>query len=505
LTKKIDAGMLAILFILLTILIPFISYKLCLAEQNGVQIKFNDHVLDTNVPPVLINGQIYLPARDIVEALGGRITWFPALKLLNLYLGSREVSLVIDLPEAEVNKEKIPLENAPIIIENRVMIPLEVVKLLTEIEAEEDKSSQEIKITSQKPLVTAIRNYIHPDKTRIVIDLTKQCPYRFFTLSGPDRIVVDIEASLSQLSEEPKEIQLEDLLVNRVRTGQFTQDTVRIVIDLKGKYEFQVFDLTLPDRIVVDIFKTPSESRLVSQAEIPKETIAESIKDKHIIVIDPGHGGSQPGAIGPSGLKEKELALDIALRLKNKLQNDGFTVYLTREKDIDIPLENRPLMAMQKEATVFISIHTNSVIQKGSPTARGIETYVLNSRYIGASAKDVADRENRASQFYHYEDDILNQIIADLEESASIGFSLNFADLVQKKLIQHTGLDNRGVKQAPFIVLKGVNMAAVLIEVGFISNLNEEKLLKTPEFREKVAQALSEAVKEYINNIPENI
>ncbi|MDD3538629.1 MAG: N-acetylmuramoyl-L-alanine amidase [Atribacterota bacterium] len=502
--KKIDAGTLAILFFLLTLFIPFIPYEHCWAEQNDVQINLDGNILDTNVPPVLINGQIYLPARDIVEALGGRITWFPALKLLNLYLGSREVSLVIDIPEAEVNKEKIPLENSPTIVDNRVMIPLEVVRLLTGVEAEEEKSSQEIKITSQKPMVTAIRHYIHPDKTRIVIDVSKKSPYQVFTLTDPDRIVIDVEASLSQLSEEQKEIQLEDLLVRRVRMGQFTQDTVRIVMDLKEKYEFQAFDLSSPDRIVVDIFTPQSQLDITTKTEVSEKAETEKVKQP-VIVIDPGHGGSQPGAIGPSGLKEKEVALDIALRLRNKLQNDGFTVYLTREKDIEVPLENRPLMAVQKEATAFISIHTNSVIQKGSSTARGIETYVLNSRYIGASAKDVADRENRASQFYHYEDDILNQIIADLEESASISFSLDFADIVQKRLVQHTGLDNRGVKQAPFIVLKGLNMAGVLIEVGFISNPNEEKLLKTPEFREKVAQALSEAVKEYVSNIPENI
>jgi len=139
--KKIDAGTLAILFFLLTLFIPFIPYEHCWAEQNDVQINLDGNILDTNVPPVLINGQIYLPARDIVEALGGRITWFPALKLLNLYLGSREVSLVIDVPEAEVNKKKISLENSPTIVENRVMIPLEVVRLLTGVEAEEDKSS----------------------------------------------------------------------------------------------------------------------------------------------------------------------------------------------------------------------------------------------------------------------------------------------------------------------------------------------------------------------------
>jgi len=231
---------------------------------------------------------------------------------------------------------------------------------------------------------------------------------------------------------------------------------------------------------------------------------SSGLKDK-VIVIDPGHGGSQPGAIGQSGLKEKDVVLDIGLRLSKILKDKGFTVYLTRDKDNDVPLENRPLMALQKKADVFVSIHVNSAFQRGSSTARGVETYVLNSRYIGASAKDVADRENKASQYHNYEDNILNQIIADLEESASIGFSLDLADIVQRRLVQNTGLESRGVKQAPFIVLKGVNMAAVLVEVGFISNSNEEKMLNTSEFREKVAQALSQSIKDYINKIPENI
>ena len=206
-----------------------------------------------------------------------------------------------------------------------------------------------------------------------------------------------------------------------------------------------------------------------------------------------------------SGLKEKEVVLDIALRLKKILQNQGFTIYMTRERDTDVSLESRPLLALQKDASAFISIHINSAFQKGSNSACGVETYVLNSRYIGASAKDVADRENKASQYHDYEDNVLNQIIADLEESASISFSLEFADVVQNNLVRYTNLSNRGVKQAPFIVLKGVNMAAVLVEVGFISNPTEEKLLKTPEFKEKVAQSLAKSVKDYISNMPEGL
>lgn len=495
--------------ILVLFLLLFITVQNCLAQQNDIKLKLNDTILKTNVSPVVVNSRVYLPARDIIESLGGRITWFPALKLLNLNLGQKKVSLVIDMPEAEINGKKVPLQDAPTIMEDRVMIPLEVVQLLTEVESEWNKTTQEISITSHNPYITSIRSYSHPDKTRIVIDMSEKSSYEVLILSNPDRVVVDIKASLSQLNAEQQEVEVNDLLVSKVRSGQFTPDTVRIVSDLKGKYESQVFDLSEPNRIVVDIFTPQKPIDAVVQAITPQETVTqtEEKKDekKNIVVIDPGHGGSQPGAIGPGGLKEKDVVLDIALKLRKILQEKGITVYLTREKDTDVTLENRPHMAMQKEATVFVSIHTNAVLQKSSSTAIGIETYVLNSRYIGASAKDVADRENKASQFYHYEDNVLNQIIADLEESASIGFSLDFADIVQKKMVQQTGLSNRGVKQAPFLVLKGVNMAAVLIEVGFISNPNEERLLKTPEFREKVAQAISQGIEDYLRNMPKNI
>ncbi len=491
-----------------TILLFFVPDKIILAEQNDVQLTLNDIVIPTNVSPVVINGHIFLPARDVIEALNGRITWFPVLKLLNLELGKKKVSLVIDSLEAELNGKKVILEHAPSIIENRVMIPLEVLQMLTEVETEWNQASKEIIITSHKPQVTSIRSFSHPDKTRIVIDISEKSSYHVLTLKEPERLVIDIDATFKQLNKKEEELNVDDLLVKRVRSGQFTPEKVRIVADLKGKYEFEVFNLSSPERIVVDIFVPQSQLGMVAQTEIQSETVTEGVQKNtdYVIVLDPGHGGNQPGAIGPGGLKEKDVVLDIALRAKKLLQENGFIVYLTREKDVDVPLENRPLIAMEKEATVFISIHTNSAIQKGSPTAKGIETYFLNSKYASdASAKDVADRENRASQFYHQETDLLNKILYDLGESVNIRFSTEFAKIVQGNIVRNTGLTNRGVKQAPFIVLKGVNMAAVLIEVGFISNPAEEKLLKTPEFREKVAQALTRSIKDYVKNIPDNI
>ncbi len=496
-----------VFIILLIFLSIFMESSFCLAEQEEVSVFVDGERLRTESPPVQIDGHVFLPARDIVEFLGGRITWLPGLKLLNINMSDKEVSVVIDNTEAEVNGEKELLETPPRLIENRVMIPLEVIRLLTDIETDWDINSRELKIIRKRPFLTTVRNYTHPEKTRIVLDLSEQTPYRVTNLSEPDRIVVDVEGSASQLNAEQKEIVIDDSLVNRVRIGQFNQDTVRVVMDLKNNYEYQAFDLSSPQRIVVDIFNPQDQTESIATSEDSEEKPAESDREngEFVLVIDPGHGGKDPGAIGANGLKEKDVVLDIALRLRKILQNDGFTVHLTRDKDVEVPLENRPLMALQREASAFISIHVNSAFQRGSTTARGIETYVLNSRYIGASAKDVADRENKASQYHDNEDTILNQIIGDLEESASIGFSLDFADIVQKRLVQNTDLENRGVKQAPFIVLKGVNMAAVLIEVGFISNQKEESLLKTSEFREKIAQALSQSIKDYVKNMPENI
>lgn len=488
-----------------------------MAQQEDMSHILDGIIAETKVEPILSNGKIFFPAREIVEALGGRITWFPALKLLNINMSDRTVSVVMNTSEAEVNGKKVILEYPPNIINDRVMIPFKVVSLLIDTQAALDKETVDLSIARDDPSITSIRSYSYPDKTRIVIDVTEQTNYNTLSLTNPERIVVDVKASIRHLKAEEKELNINDLLINRVRTGQFDNNTARIVADLKSKQNYDVFELSSPQRIVLDIYYSQESSQeqivnhqtpiIISPKNEETIVIGEGNKDngKFVVVIDPGHGGSQPGAIGPSGLKEKDVVLDIGLKVTKMLQNEGFTVYMTREKDIDVPLESRPLVALQKKADVFVSIHINSALQKGSPTARGVESYVLNSRYIGASAKDVADRENKASQYHDYEDNILNQIIADLEESASIGFSLDLADIVQRKLVQNTGLESRGVKQAPFIVLKGVNMAAVLVEVGFISNPNEEKLLNTSEFREKIAQALSQSIKEYVKNMPENI
>lgn len=476
------------------------------AQSSEIRILLDNKPLETVVPSVIENDRLFVSARNVVEALGGRITWFPALKLMTVNINGHTSRLVIDDPSLEIDEKVFSLEMPARILDNRVMIPLEVIKIIAEVDIKWENQTKTLFINTIRPYLLEVRSYSHPDKTRVVIDLSEKTEFRADKLINPDRIFIDIMGSIAKLEDTLKQIKIDDGVIKTVRTAQFNQEITRIVFDLYQEARYELFSLIEPDRVVIDIFKSGEEvaiSETLSAKPEEKPTPVPEITGKRVVIIDSGHGGKDPGAIGPTGLREKDVTLGIALYLEKLLKNAGIPTYLTRSKDEFVYLENRTNFANQKNGFVFVSLHANSVLNH-RPSAKGIETFVLSSKYIGASARDVADRENRASRAHPEVDTDLALIIADLEESANIKYSLNFAEIVQKKLAKYLKLENRGVKQAPFVVLKGANMVAVIIEVGFISNPKEEKLLKTNKFRENAAQALFEAIKYYIENTPDN-
>ena len=476
------------------------------AQSSEIKILLDNKPLETVVLSVIENDRLFVSARNVVEALGGRITWFPALKLMTVNINGRTARLVIDDPTLEIDEKVISLEIPARILDNRVMIPLEVIKFIAEVDIKWENQTKTLSINTIRPYLLNVRSYSHPDKTRVVIDLSEKTEFRADKLTNPDRIFIDIMGSIVKLEDTFKQIKIDDGVIKTVRTAQFNEEITRVVFDLYREAKYEVFSLIEPDRVVIDIFKSGKEAAISQTLPAkPEEKSAPGpeITGKRVVIIDPGHGGKDPGAIGPSGLKEKEVTLGIALYLEKLLKGAGIPTYLTRSKDEFVYLENRTNFANQKNGFVFVSLHANSVLNH-RPSAEGIETFVLSSKYIGASARDVADRENRASRAHPEVDADLALIIADLEESANIKYSLDFADVVQKKLVNYLKLENRGVKQAPFVVLKGANMVAVIVEVGFISNPKEEKLLKTSKFRENAAQALFEAIKYYIETTPDN-
>lgn len=217
-----------------------------------------------------------------------------------------------------------------------------------------------------------------------------------------------------------------------------------------------------------------------------------------VAVVDPGHGGEQEGALSSAGVKEKDLALEIARRIAARLRKMGAKVILTRTGDISVPLANRAAVANAMRADLFVSIHLNSM-----PTAElrrsshGVETYFLSADASDASATAVAARENAdrlAGEPELDPDDPVAGILSDLEDAASLQGSSRLAYAVHEKLVAALAAADRGVKQAPFYVLAGARMPAILLEVGFISHEYEGRKLRRREYQEQVAAAVADGV-----------
>jgi N-acetylmuramoyl-L-alanine amidase len=220
-----------------------------------------------------------------------------------------------------------------------------------------------------------------------------------------------------------------------------------------------------------------------------------------VAVIDPGHGGEQDGAISASGDKEKDLALDIALRISRRLRKMGGKVILTRTGDISVPLANRAAIATALRADLFLSVHLNSM-----PSAEqrrrtsGIETYFLSADATDTRASAVAARENAdrlAGEPEPDPDDPVAGILSDLQDAASLQGSSRLAYAIHEKLVSTLDAEDLGVKQAPFYVLAGARMPAVLLEVGFISHEGDAAKLRNREYRDRIAAAVADGVRAF--------
>jgi len=216
-----------------------------------------------------------------------------------------------------------------------------------------------------------------------------------------------------------------------------------------------------------------------------------------VVVIDAGHGGHDDGATGPKGLAEKDLVLDVSRRLAERLESRGLRVVLTRDDDTFVPLEQRTSMANDARADLFVSIHANSA---HTAEPRGIETYFVSLESTDDEASRVAARENEAfgeSARIPGADDPLMALLGDMIATEHVVESSHFAKIVQHELAEVDAASSRGVKQAPFVVLSGVQMPAALVEIGFITNAGDERSMRSPDGRRAVVAALVEAVVEF--------
>ncbi len=402
-----------------------------------------------------------------------------------------------------------------------------------EIVTKAGRSSVKPTDLSQPPVgggsLTAVRYWSNPGYTRIVLDVSAEAQFSTHYLV-PDpkegnhpRLYVDIEkTALDESLKKPTVV--DDGLLRQIRTGLPQSDTVRVVLDLDSMSDYKVFPLSDPWRIVIDIAgdKAPElkwrETEIRAMPETAGDAIANVLKEApkdqqplHIpnvpaattlrrIVVDAGHGGKDPGAIGPSGVYEKTVTLKLAKALSKELTRQiGCEVILTRSGDVYLPLEERTAIANKVGADLFISLHANA---NNKSSAYGIETYYLNfSKNDKAAA--VAARENGTS-LKQVSD--LELILFDLMANAKINESSRLATEIQESLVQriskkYSDVRDLGVRQGPFYVLLGATMPSVLVETAFLSNPREEKRLMSTAFQNSAAEAIAIAIKNYaVNN-----
>jgi len=377
--------------------------------------------------------------------------------------------------------------------------------------------------------ITDVRHWENSDFVRFVFDLSRPVEFTTGKLSNPERLFFDLKNTrLARGLRKSFEINYE--FVKSVRIGQYSADITRIVFDLqKQTYNFKVMNLEDPSRLVVDIYIGGGESRGKDdlRSEIDTDVLMPDEKPlnafrrpdsnlpdsnrvnkfiKRTIVVDAGHGGHDPGAVGLSGLYEKNVVLDIAIRVREIMRKDypSYEIVLTRDTDVFIPLPERAEIANRHNADLFVSIHANA---SSNRKARGIETYLLNWTN-DVEAMKVAARENAISlKKMQQMKGELGVILASLERENKRNESVNVAGYIQQSLVssmakQYRDVSNLGVKQALFYVLFGARMPSSLVEVSFISNPREEKLLATDSYRQSLARSIAEGIHKYFTSQP---
>ena len=397
--------------------------------------------------------------------------------------------------------------------------------------------------------IKSIKRTVLPDVVRVVIEIDGEVPFHDERIGDPDRLFVDLAPALpiASLADQTIRFASDSDVVRQVRLGRQPNKTTRVVLDAGGVSTYSIYALYDPYRLVIDCVRgprpappplplvakyyiaawarklpgtTPRSAALIQAALAsppPLEPVTAVVSQPAAvpernttggfsmarqlglgvsrIVIDPGHGGHDPGAMG-NGVSEAELVLDVALRLEKMLQRQpGTEVVLTRRTDDFVALPARTAIANRESADLFLSIHANA---SEDASVRGIETYFLNFAN-NLSAASVAARENAASGQAMA---ALPDFVKAIALNNKLDESRDFAAYVQRSMLEKLRPANKtakdlGVKQAPFVVLIGAAMPSVLAEISFVTNTQEARLLKSPAYRQRIADALFAAIRKY--------
>lgn len=367
--------------------------------------------------------------------------------------------------------------------------------------------------------IKSVRLWRAPDNTRLVFDLSGPAEHTLFTLSNPERIVIDI--SNARLVADTSALPLENTPLRGLRAAPRDGDGLRVVLDLSEQVNPKSFVLPpnqqYGDRLVVDLYDQSRASASLPQPAAPTATplpqtptrsAVEAGSRDIIVAIDAGHGGEDPGAIGHGGAREKEVVLAIARDLKRLIDAEpGFRAELVRTGDYFIPLRRRTEIARQHNADLFVSIHADAFTRA---SANGASVFALSDRgATSETARLLADRENRSDLIggvggvsLDNKDQVLASVLLDLSMTATLSASLDVGQQVLSSVGQVNRLHKPRVEQAGFMVLKSPDIPSILVETGFISNPGEARKLVTRSHQQAMARAIYTGLKGYFHRNP---
>lgn len=355
-------------------------------------------------------------------------------------------------------------------------------------------------------LVTDVRFWSAPDHTRVVLDLTEPIEYESSSHESPLRLQLTLKDAL--LHTKKRDVTVNDPFLQKIVLTPLDKGSSRLVLQLKKRLEVNIFalkaELDKPHRLVIDLVDVVQEKKDQEERKRQKEVRPQGTK---IVVIDPGHGGEDPGAIGPRRTMEKDIVLKVAKKLIPLLNQDpSIKAFLTRKGDYFVPLEDRVRIAREYGADLFVSLHTDGSFNSN---VRGSSVYCLSlSGATDEAAKILADKENMSNLLGGAvlrpaslsKDPNLNQILLDLMQNNSMRESIRFAELLLEEVKEVNRLKYQTFRQANFIVLRAPDIPSILVEMAYITNGEDERLLNQNTFQERIASSIAAAIKRFFQD-----
>ncbi|SUB06147.1 N-acetylmuramoyl-L-alanine amidase AmiC [Pantoea agglomerans] len=372
--------------------------------------------------------------------------------------------------------------------------------------------------------IVAVRIWPSSTYSRMTLESNVALKYKQFALSNPERLVIDIQGLHLNpvLKGVDKQVRVDDPFIKNARVGQFDSNTVRVVLELKRNVAPKIFNLSpvagINHRLVVDLYPSQNQAeddpllallKDYNQGDLEKDEGVQAPlpgkagRDRPIIImIDPGHGGEDPGAHGKYKTREKDIVLKIGRRLKALIDKESnMKAYMTRNEDVFIPLRVRVAKARKQRADLFVSIHADAFTSRA---ARGSSVFALStSGATSAAARFLAQTQNESDLIGGVSksgDRYLDHTMFDMVQRQTIHDSLKFGKEVLHRMGRINHLHKRTVDQAGFAVLKAPDIPSILVETAFISNVEEERKLRTTRYQHQVAEAILNGIKAYVES-----